>query len=616
MADKLKFDISAKDRTKTAFKSVTKGLKKVGGALFSFKSALVGVAGVAGIGLLIKSNLDAIDKLGKLSRQLFISTEDLGAFRLAAELGGSSLEAFAKGSRTLAVGINDFLVKNTGIAKEAFEQLGITADQLKATNGSLYDQFLIVADGLNALEDGADKTAIAYKLFGGRNIELLTAIEEGSDGLKIIREEAERFGLTLSSTTVKGVESLNDNITRLKLRFVGFTQQIVTQLAPAFDDLVKQFGTFIDKQIESKGGVEALARSIGISLLEGLVMVAGMMGELLNLLKAFGQAAVRLGEVFGIFEEGLGGMQARFADNAKELERLNIQLDLQGARLGNNSKLYIQTKDQLALLNVEQANLSNEILNQMSLEIERNIVMQATNEKGAETLAFIKDYIDGLKELKPIIDEGTGAIIDQGNAYATTTAQSKEWFDNQEASMKNMQKEAEKRKEMEEMKQGALQHTWEKGGEALAKMATQNEKAFKAYKAYAIADAIVKTYQAAVTAFKTYGGWPFGAIAAAATVASGMAQVSVIRSQTYSGRRFGGDVKSGQPYTVGEGGPETFVPDTDGTIVPNQASGTNITFNINTVDAKGFGQLLDTRRGQIISMINGAMNTQGKANLV
>ena len=80
---------------------------------------------------------------------------------------------------------------------------------------------------------------------------------------------------------------------------------------------------------------------------------------------------------------------------------------------------------------------------------------------------------------------------------------------------------------------------------------------------------IIKTYQAAVTAFKTYGGWPFGAIAAAATVAAGMAQVSVIRSQTYSGRRFGGNVRGGTPYTVGEGGPETFVPNQDGKIISN-----------------------------------------------
>lgn len=35
------------------------------------------------------------------------------------------------------------------------------------------------------------------------------------------------------------------------------------------------------------------------------------------------------------------------------------------------------------------------------------------------------------------------------------------------------------------------------------------------------------------------------------------------------GRAYGGNVLGGQPYTVGEQGPETFVPDQAGTIVPN-----------------------------------------------
>jgi len=146
--NRLQFDINAKDKTKRAFSTLKRGLKGVSKAIFNMKTGLAAVAGVAGLGLLIRNSLNSIDKIGKLSRQLFISTEDLGAFRLAAELGGTTLEAFAKGTRTLAVGINDFLVKGTGIAKEAFEQLNISEEDLRATNNDLFKQFELVADGL------------------------------------------------------------------------------------------------------------------------------------------------------------------------------------------------------------------------------------------------------------------------------------------------------------------------------------------------------------------------------------------------------------------------------------------------------------------------------------
>jgi hypothetical protein len=80
----------------------------------------------------------------------------------------------------------------------------------------------------------------------------------------------------------------------------------------------------------------------------------------------------------------------------------------------------------------------------------------------------------------------------------------------------------------------------------------------------------------------------------------------------------GGRPPINRPSIVGERGAEVFVPDQSGTIVPNDALGgsTNVTFNINTVDATGFASLLDSRRGQIINMVNSALNTKGKAALV
>ena len=255
--NRLQFDINAKDKTKRAFSTLKRGLKGVSKAVFNMKTGLAAVAGVAGIGLLIRSSLQSIDKLGKLSRQVFISTEDLSAFRLAADLGGTSLEAFAKGARTLAVGINDWLVKGTGIAKDAFEQLGITQDDLRATNNDLWAQFQLVADALNAMEDGTAKTDAAYKLFGGRNIELLTAIENGTLGMAEMRAEAERFGLVLDSKLVKSVEDANDSIARTKLVFTGLKDHITIALAPTIETVATTIRDKLLGSIEdTHGGIK------------------------------------------------------------------------------------------------------------------------------------------------------------------------------------------------------------------------------------------------------------------------------------------------------------------------------------------------------------------------
>lgn len=84
-------------------------------------------------------------------------------------------------------------------------------------------------------------------------------------------------------------------------------------------------------------------------------------------------------------------------------------------------------------------------------------------------------------------------------------------------------------------------------------------------------------------------------------------------------RAEGGPVATSQPYVVGEQGPELFIPSTSGTIVPNNMAGgggdVSVNFNINTVDAAGFDELLVDRRSTIVGIINSALNQRGKVGV-
>lgn len=59
------------------------------------------------------------------------------------------------------------------------------------------------------------------------------------------------------------------------------------------------------------------------------------------------------------------------------------------------------------------------------------------------------------------------------------------------------------------------------------------------------------------------------------------------------GKASGGPVMGNRPYVVGEKGPELFVPQGAGSIVPNhQMGGGQVTYNINAIDTKSFEQRL------------------------
>ena len=78
----------------------------------------------------------------------------------------------------------------------------------------------------------------------------------------------------------------------------------------------------------------------------------------------------------------------------------------------------------------------------------------------------------------------------------------------------------------------------------------------------------------------------------------------------------------GAAYMIGEQGPEVFVPEVPGRIMPNDevrqgAGGTpvNATFNINAIDASNLEQTLTAQRGNIIGMIREAANSSGETFL-
>ena len=81
----------------------------------------------------------------------------------------------------------------------------------------------------------------------------------------------------------------------------------------------------------------------------------------------------------------------------------------------------------------------------------------------------------------------------------------------------------------------------------------------------------------------------------------------------------GGAVRGGMPISVGERGREIFVPNTNGTIVPNHdlgKTGSVININVSAVDVKGVEELFINNRATITNIVNQALNSKGRSNLI
>lgn len=149
------------------------------------------------------------------------------------------------------------------------------------------------------------------------------------------------------------------------------------------------------------------------------------------------------------------------------------------------------------------------------------------------------------------------------------------------------------------------------GKKTLDLLAQENKKFFQLQKAVKIASAIQNTYEGASKAF-AQGGF-FGFAMAALVIAAGLAQVAAIRRENYPERRMGGPVTAGDPFIVGEAGKELFIPQSSGTIVPNDRMGGAVTlnFNISAIDTSDFDDLLMTRQDMIVGLVNRALRERG-----
>lgn len=286
----VRLDILGKDKSGPAFDSANNrvtGLKSKIAGLSSVLSPLKGLFIATFSVAAVKAIAESIDKIGKLHQALGLSTQFLSEMNQVANLSGASLETLAKGSVKLAKSIGD---ANDGLSTQvrALDKLGLSSQQL--INLPLERQLETVADAISKMGNETLRTKVGMDLFGRSFVELAPLLLGGADAIKKGREEAEKFGLTLTETEVVAVEGMNDAIERLGNVFLGLGQRLVVNVAPAVEFLATALSEVLLATINGvrtgfRKLVEWFLKGIG-KILEGISFLAdklsvlpGKMGE-------------------------------------------------------------------------------------------------------------------------------------------------------------------------------------------------------------------------------------------------------------------------------------------------------------------------------------------------
>ena len=170
----VKFELSAVDRTKAAFNSVTKGLKGVGSTAASVTKGVAGVglaatATAGALALLVNRSFEFIDAIGKTATRTGITTSAIQAFHLAARESGTNIEGANKALEKFARSVGD-AQRGLKTMKDIFKALGV---ELETTDGHFKSTDTLleeVAIGISGLGSQTQKATALANLFGRQGI--------------------------------------------------------------------------------------------------------------------------------------------------------------------------------------------------------------------------------------------------------------------------------------------------------------------------------------------------------------------------------------------------------------------------------------------------------------
>lgn len=240
----LKLLSSAANDAKYQLQVATDRLGLLGSVLGKLGPAgLIAGAGIAAVGVgitaLVLPVANTADELSNLAQKTGVSVEALSALTYVAQMSDTDLQGLVKGLQRLSVAMFDTQVQGEE-GSAALKALGVSAVDASGQIRSTEQVLLDLADKFADMPEGADKAALAIKLFGKEGMSLIPLLNQGRAGITALMEEAERFGLVISSQTAQAAELLNDNLDRLRGMLEGVQRQIGAAVIPILADFTEQ----------------------------------------------------------------------------------------------------------------------------------------------------------------------------------------------------------------------------------------------------------------------------------------------------------------------------------------------------------------------------------------
>ena len=599
MAQNLVLNILAKDKTKVALQGVRNGLNNLRTAVFSLQSAIVGIGG----GLVIRSLTKVgseVEDLGVRFNFLFGNVKE-GTKAFDNLIGFAarvpfSLQEISAASGNLAVVAKD-ADDLTRILKITGNVAAVTGLDFRQTAEQIQRSFAGGIAAADVFRERGVRALLGFK--AGATVTAEATIKAFEDTFG----EGGRFGKAtevLATTFTGTLSMLQDKLFKFKLEtnragFFDFFKNALVVINKGIEDNATALSNF------SKAVGEGLVNFIKQALLGG--------AALLDLLRP----------IFQTVAIGIGGL----IDVVKGLPPGIRELGIVGfLMLGRTGKIAIVgILGLLKAIGVDLDKITNSIFGATKQTEEFGPAMRSVNEfikKIEENIIVSKEQLAELqKELKKVEDSAEKTLVSFAKIKDTIKNQIKKDLEAVNdtigkfilGGVKSFSRALAEAVVLGKQLNMSLKELAQKLLVDILAFTIQTviQKQIELF----LTDMSLKKEEDKLKVLREQGkelrkNTGLGLVSSALSFLPGFAQ--------------GGAVGKGRPIMVGERGPELFIPNSSGQITQNARGmggrSANVTFNINTIDSRGFDQALVENRGTITAIINNALTERGRGELI
>lgn len=239
----------------------------LGVAAKGFAAVLAGGAMTAGVARL-RAAVTGIAEVGDQARRAGLGVQQFQELKFVSEQNRIDVDAMVDGLKELNLRADEFIATGSGAGAEAFNRLGLSAEDLSRGLEDPAELMLTIIGRLQDL-DAAAQIRIADEVFGGSGGErFVELIGQGEEGLRATMARAHEVGAVMDSAMVERAAEVDRKFREIETRVASIGKILAVEVVDAMASLFAGARDF-NLALET---MDRLARTVGASAgdLEGM----------------------------------------------------------------------------------------------------------------------------------------------------------------------------------------------------------------------------------------------------------------------------------------------------------------------------------------------------------